>query len=150
MTRYRAVLSLVLVAIATFLFSCSSPSATVKGPTYSADQFAQIQQATETVENLRQRMLEIPPLVQQGRWVDVQTFIHGPLGELRFRMNNLARMLEPKVQKQALQTAKDVFGHLNLIDEATLTRDSRKALLNYNEALRDFEEFYKLLPSGNA
>ncbi len=148
MKRYRSVLSLMLAAIAVFLVSCGGAPA-AKGPLYSPTQLAQIQKYSVDVENLRARMLDIPPLVQQGQWTDVQSYIHGPLGELRTKMSNLARMLEPKqARPAALATAKAVFGHLNQIDEATITNDSRKAFLNYNEALKDFDAFLNLIPSG--
>lgn len=150
MMRYRAVLSVILAAIAVFLVSCSSPAPTVKGPTYTPQQLEQIQNYLTDVEELRDRLLEIPPLVQKQQWVDVQTFIHGPLGELRFKMGKLARSLEPKVQKQALEAAQEVFEHLILIDEATLTRDNRKALFNYNETLKDFDAFLSLVPKQDA
>jgi photosystem II protein PsbQ len=150
MVNYRSVLSVMLAAIAFFLISCSSPTAVAPGPTYSAAQLEQIQTYTAEVKELRERLLTIPPLVQQKRWTDVQSFIHGPLGELRFKMSKLARTLEPKVQATALESAKDVFGHLILIDEATLTQDSRKALLNYNRALEDFDTFLKYIPQDAA
>lgn len=146
MRRFRSILSLFLVAIAVFLVSCSSPSTVVKGPTYTAAQLAQIQDYAADVEELRERMLEIPGLVQKDQWTDVDSFIHGPLGDLRILMSRLARSLEPKVQKEAQQAAKDVFEHLILIDEATQTGDRRKALLNYNEALKDFDTFFELVP----
>lgn len=146
MKRFRSVLSLLLVVISVFLVSCSSPQVK-KGPLYSADQIAQIHQYVVSVDELRDRLLEIPPLVQQGRWIDVQSFIHGPLGELRVRISRLARSLEPKVRDQAIAAGKEVFEHLNLIDEATLTKDNRKALLNYNLALKDFETFLEFVPA---
>jgi photosystem II protein PsbQ len=135
-----------VVAIAIFLVSCSS-APVAKGPVYTSAQLAQIEQYSTGVVELRDRLLEIPPLVQQQDWVDVQSFIHGPLGELRARMSRLARSLEPKVQKKALDAAKEVFEDLNLIDEATLTRDSKKALLSYNRAIQDFETFLKYVPA---
>jgi photosystem II protein PsbQ len=150
MVNYRSVLSVILAAIAVFLISCSSPTPVAKGPTYTTVQLEQIQNYAAEVNALRDRLLEIPPLVQQQRWRDVQTFIHGPLGELRFKMTKLARSLEPKTQTAALESAKDVFEHLILIDEATQTRDSRKALLNYNRALEDFATFLKYVPQNAA
>lgn len=148
MKRYRSVLSLVLVAIAVFLVSCGG-APVAKGPLYTSTQLAQIQKSTADVEDLRARMLDIPPLVQQGKWTDVQSYIHGPLGELRVKLSNLARLLEPKkARPAALAAVKDVFGHLNQIDEATVTTDARKAFLNYNEALKDFDAFLSLIPTG--
>lgn len=146
MRRFRSILSLFVAAIAIFLVSCSS-APVARGPVYTTAQLAQIEQYTTGVTELRDRLLEIPPLVQKQNWVDVQSFIHGPLGELRVRMSRLARSLEPKVQSKALQAAKEVYEDLNLIDEATLTRDSKKALLSYNRTIKDFEAFLKYVPA---
>jgi photosystem II protein PsbQ len=146
MSRLRSLFALVLVAIAAFSVSCSSPKI-AKGPLYTPEQLAQIQNLSVDVLDIRERMLGIPPLVQQDDWGNVSTYIHGPLGELRFKMSILGRSLEPKKTKaEAADLAKKVFGHLNLIDEAVLTRDTRKALLNYNEALKDFDGFLQLVP----
>lgn len=147
MLRFRSVLALILAAVTTLLVSCSSPTPVAKGPIYSADQLAQIQHYSEEVASLRDRLIELPPLVQKQQWTDVESFIHGPLGELRARMSRLARSLEPKAQAPALDSAKEVFKHLNLIDEAAQSRDTIKALRNYNETLRDFEAFFKLIPA---
>ncbi|NJN86943.1 MAG: photosystem II protein PsbQ [Leptolyngbyaceae cyanobacterium SL_7_1] len=144
--RYRSIVSLLLVAVVTFLTSCSSPTV-AKGPTYSPEQIAQLQDYVADVQEMRDRLLAIPPLVQQQRWNDVQTYIHGPLGEMRVRMSRLARGLEPKLQKEALNAAKEVFEHVVLIDEATVANDSRKALFNYNQALQDFDAFLKYVPA---
>lgn len=119
-----------------------------KGPLYSAAQLEQIQHYAEDVQVLRDRMLELPPLVQQQKWTDVESFIHGPLGELRVRMSRLARTLVSKEQPKALAASKDVFEHLILLDEAAQARDTTKALRNYNEALRDFDAFFELIPSA--
>ncbi|MGG6295464.1 photosystem II protein PsbQ [Leptolyngbya sp. AN02str] len=147
MIRVRSILALIIAAIAIFTVSCSSPKV-AKGPLYTTEQLAQIQKLATDVEDIRERMLGIPPLVQKGDWNDVSSYIHGPLGEMRFKMSTLARSLKPKdTQAQAQELAKNVFGHLNVIDEGVQTLDSRKALLNYNEALRDFDEFLKLIPT---
>lgn len=147
MARYRSILAFLLVIITTFLVSCGNPTPTAKGPLYTSAQLEQIQQSAEGIQRLRDQMLEIPPLVQKENWVDVISFIHGPLGELRVKMSRLARNLTPKAQKPALDAARDVFEHLNEIDSAAQTRDTTKALKNYNEALKDFQTFFDLLPS---
>ncbi|WNZ21871.1 photosystem II protein PsbQ [Leptolyngbya sp. NK1-12] len=147
MARFRSILAFVLVIVTTLLMSCGNATPTAKGPLYTDAQLEQIQRYSEEVQTLRDRMLEIPPLVQQQQWNDVESFIHGPLGELRIRMSRLARSLTPKVQKDALAAAKEVFEHLNAIDEAAQERDSVKALRNYNQALQDFESFFQFLPS---
>ncbi|GAB4136914.1 MAG: hypothetical protein Fur0046_10710 [Cyanobacteria bacterium J069] len=144
---YRSVISLVLVAIAVVSIGCSS-APVAKGPLYSSEQLAQIEKYASEVDTLRVRLQEIPPLIQKKEWIDVQSFLHGPLGELRFKMTTLARQLEPKkARPAALEAAKAVFGHVIAIDEAAQTGDSQKALLNYNEALRDFQVFLDLIPT---
>lgn len=146
MIRYQSVLAFVLAGIAAFLVSCSSPAVTAKAPTYTDAQLAQIEQYAVDVQELRDRLLEIPPLVQAQRWRDVETFIHGPLGELRVKMSNLTRSLAPELQSDARAAAREVFEHLIAIDEAAQARDNRKALSNYNGALADFETFLKFIP----
>lgn len=147
MIRYRSILALILAAVTTLLVSCGSPSVAVK-PTYTASQLEQIQTSADTILALRDRLQELPPLIQQKDWNNVESFIHGPLGELRSKMSRLSRsLLTPDLQKGASAAAKDVFTHLNLIDEAAQAGDVTKALRNYNEALKDFDAFFKYLPS---
>jgi photosystem II protein PsbQ len=143
----RAVFSLILVLTAVFLVDLGQATAAPKAPTYSPEQLEQIQRYTIDVKELRDRMLEIPPMVQRRQWGNVQTFIHGPLGELRTKMSSLTRSLSPQTQKPAGEAAKDVFGHLLKIDEAAKVEDSRKALTNYNGALQDFDTFLGFVPS---
>jgi photosystem II protein PsbQ len=145
MKRLQSILILCLVLMTTLLVSCGSPTA-VK-PTYTATQLVQIQKDAAGIQALRDRMLELPPLVQKQEWIDVANFIHGPLGELRVKMSHLSRSLLPDAQQPALKSAKEVFEHINLIDEAAQTRNAAKALKNYNEALKDFDTFLNQIPS---
>lgn len=146
----RAVFSLMLVIIAVFLVNLGQATAAPKAPTYTPEQLEQIQRYKTDVNELRDRMLEIPLLVQRRQWGDVQTFIHGPLGELRTKMSSLTRSLALESQKPAREAAKDVFGHLLKIDEAAKAEDSRKALSNYNGALQDFDTFLGFVPLEGA
>jgi len=142
-------LALALAAITVFLVSCSG-APVAKGPLYSDAQLEQIQAYTVGVNKLRDRLLELPAKVQAEDWTEVSSFIHGDLGELRTRMSGLARNLAPqKTQTAALAAAKDVFGHLNEIDEAATERNPSKALKNYNAVLQDFEVYLKYLPSAS-
>jgi photosystem II protein PsbQ len=149
MFRFRSILALALAAITVFLVSCSG-APVAKGPLYSDAQLEQIQVYKAGVDTLRDRLLELPAKVQAEDWTEVSSFIHGDLGELRTRMSGLARNLAPKkTQTAALAAAKDVFGHLNEIDEAATERNPSKALKNYNAALQDFEVYLKYLPSAS-
>jgi photosystem II protein PsbQ len=148
MLRLRSILALALVAITVFLVSCSG-APVAKGPLYSEAQLQQIQTYATSVSKLGDRLVEIPPMIQAGDWVEVGSFIHGDLGELRARMSRLARSLAPKkTQAAALDAAKDVFGHLNELDESAADRDADASLKNYNSAMQDFDAFLKYLPSA--
>ena len=94
MLRFRSILTVVLTVTLTFLLMSGTPAAAAKAtkaPSYTPAQLEQIQRYATSVEELQNRMTEIPTLIQQQRWVDVKTFIHGPLGELRIRMARRAR-----------------------------------------------------------
>lgn len=144
----RSLLALLLVGLMVFSFSEVAIAAKSSSPvsTYTPAQLEQIKRYLGDVDELRDRMLKIPGFVQRKRWNDVQTYIHGPLGELRQTMLRLTRTLAPDVQPQAQEAARDVFGHLIKIDEAAKAEDSRKALQNYNGAIEDFEIYLNLLP----
>jgi photosystem II protein PsbQ len=131
----------------TLLVSCGSPTPVAKGPLYTDSQLEQIQKSVTEIRELRDRLVELPPMIQSQDWVDVSSLIHGPLGELRAKMARLARTLAPDAQASALESAKDVFGHLISIDEAAQSRDIQKALKNYNGTLKDFDTFFDQIPS---
>ncbi|MBV8887598.1 MAG: photosystem II protein PsbQ [Chroococcidiopsidaceae cyanobacterium CP_BM_RX_35] len=149
MTRYRSILSLILVIVATLVVSCGSPTATKQAPTYTDAQIQQIQQYIPEIVALRDRMNEIPALIQRRDWIGVNNFIHGPLGELRLQLTYATRNLLPNDQKQARQTIREFFDHLVNIAEAAETSNSQAAKLNYQAALKDINNFLQLIPQAS-
>lgn len=150
MVRFRSIVAMVLtIAIALLLISGRPAEAarTTSPPSYTPAQLEQIQRYATDVDELRDRILELPTLIQQEKWVDVKSLIHGPLGELRASMARLTRSLDPKAQKTAQKAAKDVFEHLVAIDEAATARSTTKAFRDYNAVLKDLDTFFGLLPS---
>ncbi|MEB3336907.1 MAG: photosystem II protein PsbQ [Leptolyngbyaceae bacterium] len=149
MTRYRSTLTLILVLITVFVVSFASPTFAAKAPTtYTPEQISQIQNAGSDVQAFRDRMPELANFIENREWMEVRSLIHGPFGELRTKMSRLARTLLPDAQKVALEASKNVFGHLEEIDEAAGDRDYRQAIRNYSEALKDFDTFFKALPNA--
>lgn len=149
MSRFRSLISVVLVLFTVFLVSCSSP--TPKAFVYTPEQTAAIQRYSNDIQSSRDLMLsKLAVLIQDQNWVDVGSFIHGPLGELRTRMTNLSRNLAPDLQPQAREAAKDVFEHLNRIDEAATEKNFAKAATNYREAVKDINAFLELLPGASS
>lgn len=151
MLRYRSLLSLILVIVATFLVSCSSPSAAKLPATYTTAQIEQIQRYVPEIVTLRDRMSkELQTLINRSDWIDVKNFIHGPMGELRLQMINVSRGLLLEDQEKARQLTREFFDNLVKIDQAAQTSDARKATLNYREALSDIDSFLQLIPQLSA
>lgn len=149
MARYRSILSLIIVIVATFLVSCGSPTVAKAPPTYTAAQIEQIQQYVPDMVALRDRMSELQMLIKRRDWIDVSNFIHGPLGELRLEMINVSRKLLPKDQERASQLTRDFFDDLVKIDQAAKDGQSERVTLNYRQALADLDNFLQLLPKPN-
>lgn len=146
MLRFRPFLLSILALIVIFLASCSSPTGITQAPVYTPTQIEQIQRYQSGLLVLRDRMTDLNPLIQNQEWTDVRSLIHGPLGELRLRISNLTRNLLPEAQTKTSQAAKDLYGHLNRLDEAAQNADFAQAKQNYREVLSAFDAFLNLIP----
>jgi photosystem II protein PsbQ len=145
MSFFRPLISLLLVCVAVLVVSCSDGSQ-VKPPTYSDAQLAKIQLASKNISSLEGRLPELAESIEQQDWNNIRSFIHGPLGDLRTRMVGLSRELLPAQRDRALAASKEIFVHLNKIDEAAANNNQELASFNYSEALKDFAAFDGLLP----
>jgi photosystem II protein PsbQ len=145
MKSYRSILALILAVVTTFLVSCSNPTA--KAPaTYSSDQIVQIQKFVADIAELRDRMPELATKIQSRNWIDIGTYIHGPLGELRQKVSYLTRELLPQEKKAVTEASKDLFTRLQNIDMAAADNNYQKAVENYRSALNDLERILQLAP----
>jgi photosystem II protein PsbQ len=144
----RLVIGLLVVAIATVTVSCggSGPEVT----TYTPEKLAQVEIYAPGVNSLRQQFPEISRRIETQKWIDVTTFIHGPLGELRARMDRLSRQLLPQDQAKAKTYADDLYNHLEILDKAATERDLAEARQQYLNALEDFDSFLDLIPETGA
>jgi photosystem II protein PsbQ len=147
MSLFRPLISILLVFIAVFVVSCGDGTQ-AKAPTYTPAQITQIQAANKNLMALRDRFPELAAYIQNRDWNNVKSFIHGPLGDIRTRMAGLSRELLPGTKEQALTVSKEIFVHLNKIDEAAADNDYKLAIRNYGEAIKDFETFSSLIPQG--
>ena len=148
MSRLRSLLSLVLVLVATVLVSCSSPQVEIP-TTYSPEKIAQLQVYATPIAEARERMETLQGLIADQNWVDTQTYIHGPLGQLRQEMLGLSRSLLPKDQDKAAALAKEVFGDLERLDAAAKDKISSQAQIQFQEAIADFDNFFDLIPQAS-
>lgn len=147
MARYRSILASILAFIMVFVVSCASPQA-AQPPAYSPTQLEIIGQYKGDVLNLRDRMKELEQLIVNRDWVNVGSFIHGPLGDLRRDMGYITRNLDSRSQKAAKELSQDVFVHLEAIDAAAEQGNYSLAVEQYGEAIKDFDTFLSQLPSA--
>ena len=147
MSLFRPLISILLVFVSVFIVSCGDGSQ-AKAPTYSPEQIAQIQVTNKNLTTLRDRLPELASYIEGRDWNNVKSFIHGPLGDIRTRMAGLSRELLPGSKEKALSVSKEIFVHLNKIDEAAGNQDYKVAIRNYGEALKDFATFSDLIPQG--
>ncbi len=146
MLRFRPFLLSILALIMVFLVSCSNSPGMTQAPVYTPTQIEQIQRYQSGLLTLRDRLATLDLSIQNQEWTDVRSLIHGPLGELRLRMNNLSRTLLPEAQTKTSQVAQDLYGHLNRLDEAAQNADSVRAKQFYRDVLNDFDTFLSLIP----
>jgi photosystem II protein PsbQ len=147
MSLFRPLISLILVFISVFVVSCSDASQ-AKAPTYSAAQLVRIQTTTKNVTALTDRLPELSAMIQKRDWNNVKSFIHGPLGDIRVLMSGLSRELLPGTKEKALKVSKEIFVHLNKIDEAAGNNDYPGAIRNYGEAIKDITTLFDLTPKA--
>jgi photosystem II protein PsbQ len=147
MSLFRPLISLILVFISVFVVSCSDASQ-AKAPTYSATQLVRIQTTTKNVTALTDRLPELSAMIQKRDWNNVKSFIHGPLGDIRVLMSGLSRELLPGTKEKALKVSKEIFVHLNKIDEAAGNNDYPGAIRNYGEAIKDITTLFDLTPKA--
>ena len=150
MARYRSILSLILVIVATFLVSCGSPTVAKVPPTYTAAQVEQIQQYVPDIVALRDRMSEIPTFIKRSDWINVSNLIHGPIAELRLKMTYVTRNLLPNDQQTAREATRALFDHLVKIEEAAQEGNAQQVVLNYREAVADINTFLQVVPKPTA
>ena len=146
MVRSRSILSLILAIVAVFLVSCGGPTAAKLPQTYTPVQIEQIQEYLPDLVSLRNRMSEVPILIQRRDWIGVRNFIHGPLGELRLKMTYVTRNLLPAQQKAAREVTRQLFDDLVKVEQAIEESNTQGAIRNYQATLADINKFLELVP----
>ncbi|KJH70727.1 photosystem II protein PsbQ [Aliterella atlantica] len=146
MVRSRSILSLILAIVAVFLVSCGGPTAAKLPQTYTPVQIEQIQEYLPDLVSLRNRMSEVPILIQRRDWIGVRNFIHGPLGELRLKMTYITRNLLPSQQKAARDVTRQLFDDLVKVEQAIEENNTQGAVRSYQATLADINKFLELVP----
>jgi photosystem II protein PsbQ len=144
--RLQSLLPLILALVVIFLTACGGAPEAKVPPTYTPEKIAQLQQYAGPITAARQRMPELAYLIADKEWINVENFIHGPLGQVRGSMGFISRNLLPKDQDTAKEAAKELFVHLEKIDTAAKADRVDIAKTQYVEALKDFDAFLDLIP----
>ncbi|MEY2856053.1 MAG: hypothetical protein RLZZ74_362 [Cyanobacteriota bacterium] len=145
MKIFRPILSLILVLATTLLVSCSSPAVSAP-PTYTPEKLQKISTYRIPLDTARQRIPELGQSLAKEDWVNANSFLHGPLGLIRRDLTYLSNALLPDEQKPALDAAKDIFKHLENIDEAVSDKNYSIAIDQYKKAVSDLDAFTSLIP----
>lgn len=145
MIRLRSALLALVMAAAIALTSLGfAPVA--QAETYSSAQKSQIEIFVPGVQDLRDRLPELESYIAGKRWREIQTFIHGPLGELRERLSRVSRRLKGSDRATAEAAAKDLFKHLVAMDEFAGQFDYKRAGNEYLAAVKAFDQFLSVVP----
>ena len=147
MRRYKAVVGVLIAAIASFLVSCSSGPAAAP-PTYTPEKISQLTSYVSRLETSRNRFPELLNYIEKDNWINVDNFTHGPLGQLRSELSRLSGQLLPNDQPKAKALSEEILGHLQNIDEASQDRNYGEALTQYREFVGDFEALLSIVPEG--
>ncbi|EKV00508.1 photosystem II protein PsbQ [Leptolyngbya sp. PCC 7375] len=143
----RSMMGVCLVAIATLLVSCSSGGQAAAPPTYSADQLAQISIYAGRIQTSKDRLPELAGYIRDENWANIDSFIHGPLGELRERMNRLAFLLLPNDKSEALALSSEITEDLEVMSAAVTAFDSNRTNQAYIRFAKDLSTFLNLVPT---
>ncbi|ERN40283.1 photosystem II protein PsbQ [Rubidibacter lacunae KORDI 51-2] len=147
MRSLQSLFSLTLILVSVFAVSCSGPSP-LEPPTYTSDQLQSIALYRVPVDTARDRFNELNKLIGNRSWVDVDTFIHGPLGLLRRDMSVLTRTLLPDDLDAASDLTRKLFLDLERLDLAVDSRDYAAARGNFGAAIDDLDAYLDVLPSA--
>ncbi|MGD1849961.1 MAG: photosystem II protein PsbQ [Cyanophyceae cyanobacterium] len=147
MTRIRAWLMVLIGAIATFVVGCSGVDSAAEAAKAAA-QAANLEIYVPAVVELRDRFPEVEPAFANKKWRDIQTFVHGPLGELRQRMARVSRNLPDDQQKSAAKVTSDLLDSLLAMDEAAGRFNYVAAEQEYEKAIAALDAFLELVPTN--
>ena len=150
MPRLRPLFSLVLVSLATLLISCGSPNVAATPPTYTPEQIEKIQEYVPEILAVKERSAELEKLIENKEWIDVGTFIHGPMTEVKLNMNYIISNLLPEQQKEGRKIVREMFNNLVKVDQAADEANLQKALASYDAVFADINKFLDLLPETNS
>ncbi|MBL1209852.1 photosystem II protein PsbQ [Geminocystis sp. GBBB08] len=148
MRLLRPILSLVLVLVTTLLVSCSSPTQAKIPTVYTPEKIAQLQPYREPIALARKNMATLKEFIDAENWVNIRTFIHGPLGGLRQEIASTSNKLLKKDQPVAENLGKELFKHFEIIDVAAKDRNASLVKEQYNEAIKDFDAYLNLIPTA--
>jgi len=147
MKRYKAVVGVLIAAIASLLVSCGGGTEAV-APTYTPEKLSQLTSYVTRLESHRDRFPELLNYIEKDNWVNVDNFTHGPLGQLRTELLRLSNQLLPDDQPKAKALSEEILGHLQTLDEASQDRNYSTAVSQYRELVGDYEALLSIVPEG--
>lgn len=95
------------------------------------------------LEIISDRLDELKPFIDANNWITIETYIHGPLGQVRQDIGSAIRLL--KNPKQAKALGNKFFNDLIKIDMAVAQRDVDRTFDAYEQTRQDFDQLVAVL-----
>ncbi|MBP0018652.1 MAG: photosystem II protein PsbQ [Cyanobacteria bacterium SBLK] len=147
MKRLRSILPILLAAFAIFLVSCGGSVAKAP-PVYTPEKIAEIQRYMTPVYKARERMPELADYIEAEDWLNVSSFIHGPLGGLSSPMGYINRSVVLPKDRPALEDAYDSFYEdIERLDAAAQEKTYGFTIAGYKSTLKDLDAYIDLIPT---
>lgn len=146
MKPLRVVFSLCLVVMATVLVGCGGPAA--KAPlVYTPEKVAELQLYLTPLNEAHDRLGELENYVDRQDWINVKSFIHGPLGGLRASVGYINRVLLESDQERAVDLSEAIFDDLERLDAAANEKVTEVVDAAYGAVVRDFDAYLNFIPT---
>jgi len=95
------------------------------------------------LEIISDRLDQLQPFIDENNWITIDTYIHGPLGQVRTDIGSAVRLLKDPTKAKTLSNK--FFDDLIKLDVAAGKRDIDQTVEVYERTRQDFSELVAVL-----
>jgi photosystem II protein PsbQ len=100
------------------------------------------------ITQLSDRLAVLQEYVDSNNWVNIRTYIHGPLGEVRRDIAYLTRGLTGSAKQKASTLGKVIADDLVKLDFAAKNTDAKAVQSAFLQVTQHFDQLLALLPKS--
>ena len=97
---------------------------------------------------LNDRLEKLADYVDTQNWVNIRTYIHGPLGEIRRDIAYLSRGLTGSAKQTAKEIGKAIADDLVKLDFAAKNFNAEQVESAYNQVRQDYDRLLQIIPKS--